>query len=138
MIVSFGFFGVVVRTRSPYIAPRCTARPRDVIYNPSPSSKAQKPGSPMFGWIPWCNELSYDQLLRGVPGTGTRQGGLQGALLKVNLDGIVLLRFHGTWRHSAWKHGIRGGGRVVPWNDRHCCTLHTHWLTCVKLLAEHC
>jgi len=94
MIVSFGFFGVVVRTRSPYIAPRCTARPRDVIYNPSPSSKAQKRGSPMFGWIPWCNELSYDQLLRGVPGTGTRQGGLQGALLKVNLDGIVLLRFH--------------------------------------------
>lgn len=49
----------------------------------------------MFGWISWCNNLTYDQLLRGVPGTGTRKGGLQGSLLKVNLDGIVLLRYHG-------------------------------------------
>jgi hypothetical protein len=49
----------------------------------------------MFGWIPWTLSLSYDQLLTGVPGTGTRKDGMEGSLLKVNLDGIILLRFHG-------------------------------------------
>lgn len=33
-------------------------------------------------------------MLSGVPGTGTRDDGYAGALLRVNLDGIVLLRFH--------------------------------------------
>lgn len=97
LLVSFAAFGIAVSRRSVYIAPRCTARPRDVIYNPSPKSKWQRRGTPMLGWIPWCSELTYDQLLRGVPGTGTRKGGLQGSLLKVNLDGIVLLRFHGAY-----------------------------------------
>ena len=48
----------------------------------------------MLGWILWVMRLSYDTMLRGVPGTGTRDGGLSGTMLKVNLDGIVLLRFH--------------------------------------------
>jgi hypothetical protein len=52
-------------------------------------------GGPMFGWIPWVMSLSYEQMLKGVPGTGTRKNGLAGSMLKVNLDGIVLLRFHG-------------------------------------------
>ena len=38
--------------------------------------------------------LRYPTMIEGIPGTGTRDGGLSGALLKVNLDGIVLLRFH--------------------------------------------
>ena len=46
-----------------------------------------------FGWISWTLELSYDTMLHGVPGTGTRQDGMTGSLLTVNLDGIVLLRF---------------------------------------------
>ena len=54
-------------------------------------------GGPAFGWIPWTLSLSYDTLLQGVPGTGTRKGGMEGAMLKVNLDGIVLLRFHGAF-----------------------------------------
>ena len=33
-------------------------------------------------------------MLSGVPGTGTRDDGYAGALLRVNLDWIVLLRFH--------------------------------------------
>jgi len=33
-------------------------------------------------------------MLQGVPGTGTREGGLSGSMLKVNMDGIVMLRFH--------------------------------------------
>lgn len=38
--------------------------------------------------------LSYATMLSGVPGTGTREGGVSGLMLKVNLDGIVLMRFH--------------------------------------------
>ncbi len=52
-------------------------------------------GGPMFGWMFWTMSLSYEQLLKGVPGTGTRKNGMEGSMLKVNLDGIVLLRFHG-------------------------------------------
>lgn len=48
----------------------------------------------MLGWIMWVMKLTYGTMLRGIPGTGTRQGGLAGSLLSVNLDGIVLLRFH--------------------------------------------
>ena len=50
--------------------------------------------SPMLGWIPWTLSLSYDDLMSGIKGTGTRQNGMSGSLLKCNLDGIVLLRFH--------------------------------------------
>jgi len=33
-------------------------------------------------------------MMHGVPGTGTRDGGKGGSLLRVNLDNIVMLRFH--------------------------------------------
>jgi hypothetical protein len=33
-------------------------------------------------------------MLSGVPGTGTREGGLSGSMLKATLDGVVLIRFH--------------------------------------------
>jgi hypothetical protein len=136
---TFAFFALSVRVRSYNIAPRCTARSKDTIYNPKakrgrrsfflfgrrdsshhhPSKikkdddaaaivqagdyeserrtreEVQYRGGPMFGWIPWTLSLSYDQLLTGVPGTGTRKDGMEGSLLKVNLDGIILLRFHG-------------------------------------------
>ena len=48
------------------------------------------------GWIPWTLHLSYEKMLRGIPGTGTRNGGMKGKLLAVNFDAIVLFRFHGT------------------------------------------
>lgn len=133
---TFAFFAVAVRSRSPNIAPRCTARSKNTIYNPkarrgrrsfflfgrrdnSSSNKKlddndddddpnnvddertkeeiQYRGGPMFGWIPWTLSLSYDQLLQGVPGTGTRKDGMEGTNLRVNLDGIILLRFHGAF-----------------------------------------
>lgn len=88
-------FGFAVRHQSPYIAPRATARPPSVIYNPhAPKGHVQYHfGSPWFGWL-WKNNWSYETLLKGVPGTGTRKGGLEGTLLHVTLDGIVVLRFH--------------------------------------------
>lgn len=56
---------------------------------------AQDRGNPFLGWIPWTLHLSYDRMLRGIPGTGTRDGGMGGKLLGVNLDAIVLFRYHG-------------------------------------------
>ena len=125
-VTTFAFFGVAVRYRSHNIAPRCTARHPDVIYNPharrpratSQNNKksdvesntgqfqernsmtreeAQYRGGAALGWIPWVLSLSYDTLLRGIPGTGTRKGGMEGSLLKVNVDAIVLFRFHGAF-----------------------------------------
>lgn len=94
-IISLVVFGVAVRKQSVYVAPRCAARPPSVIYNPDPNrDKSQDRGSPMLGWIWWTLSLSYDTMLRGVPGTGTRKGGLSGSMLNVNLDAILLLRFH--------------------------------------------
>jgi Late exocytosis, associated with Golgi transport len=90
---SLVLFECAVRCRSTFIAPRCSARPPETIYNPNPIHDCQKRGWPIFGWIGWVNSLSYETLLQGVPGTGTRKGGLEGIMLKVNMDGIVLLRF---------------------------------------------
>lgn len=49
------------------------------------------------GWYKWTLGLTYDTMLGGVPGTGTRNNGLSGQMLRVNLDHIVLLRFHGMF-----------------------------------------
>lgn len=38
-------FGVAVSRRSVGIAPRCTARPADVIFNPKPKDPSQERGS---------------------------------------------------------------------------------------------
>jgi len=93
--VSIVLFGTAVKRQNKFIAARCAARPPTVIYNPSPyRDPCQNRGNPTFGWIPWTMGLTYETMLRGVPGTGTRNDGLSGALLKVNLDGIILLRFH--------------------------------------------
>lgn len=95
-VLAFLLFGIAVELQSPLIAPRATARPRTVIHNTrAPRGHVQyRGGNAIWGWIPWTLSLTYDTLLRGVPGTGTRDGGLAGPLLRCNLDGIVLLRFH--------------------------------------------
>ena len=94
-LLSFVLFSVGIWARTSFLAPRATARPPAVIFNRlAEPGHVQYRGNPMTGWIPWTLSLTYDTLLRGVPGTGTRKGGLAGKLLQVNLDGIVLLRFH--------------------------------------------
>lgn len=109
-------FGLAVRSRCIYIAPRCTARPRDTIYNSKPSNDSQRRGSPMFGWMWWARSLSYETMLKGVPGTGTRKGGLEGIMLKVNLDGIVLLRFYALCFRISVLVSIVCIGIVLPIN----------------------
>ena len=92
--VSMASFGVAKSIQSEFIAARCVGRPRTVIYNSNPSHACQDRGNMFWGWVPWVMKLTYANMLGGVPGTGTRDGGLSGLMLKVNLDGIVLIRFH--------------------------------------------
>jgi len=73
-------------------------------------------GNPFTGWIPWTLALSYDTMLRGVPGTGTRRRGLDGSLLRVNLDAIVLFRFHAICLRVAVLATILCIGVVLPLN----------------------
>jgi Late exocytosis, associated with Golgi transport len=90
-------FGCAIRKHSVFVSPRCIARPPQVIYNPhaAPGS-LQDRGSffPTLGWIPWVLSIPYDTMLKGVPGTGTREEGMSGSMLKLGLDAVVLLRFH--------------------------------------------
>jgi hypothetical protein len=129
-------FGRVLRNDkySVFLAPRCVARPRKVIFHALSSMQQQEQekqeqsqqqlqeqcGGPtntttstrsisswsccmvniccscwsLLTWIPWVLSLDYHTLLDGVPGTGTRQHGQTGSLLKCQLDAIVMLRFH--------------------------------------------
>jgi hypothetical protein len=108
----FLMFGVAMMYHSPLIAPRCTARPKETIYRRrrsrghfrSPKQQQQQQqtdryavqerGNPFVGWMVWVMKLSYDTLLTGIPGTGTRKQGMAGRMLQVNLDGVVLLKYH--------------------------------------------
>jgi len=92
--VSMISFGLATWKQSTFIAPRCIGRPKTVIYNPNPTDATQDRGNLFWGWVPWVMKLTYATMLGGVPGTGTRDDGRSGLLLKVNLDGIVLMRFH--------------------------------------------
>ena len=147
--LSLVLFGWAVQRQSPMIAPRATARPPAVIYNPtaaaaaakcnnnnnnskssssgssSSSSCCQDRGNPWLGWIPWTLSLTYDEMLKGVPGTGTRQGGLSGSMLQVNLDGIILLRFHALGLRVATVCMIFCLGVILPLNHTGPCWEHS-------------
>lgn len=117
LAITLFLFAIAIRCRSTHIAPRTEARPRNVIYNVDANKKTnvsnstnsnncsndndyeqqqvQNRGNPFcLGWIGWIMKLSYHTMLQGVPGTGTRNNGLDGSMLRVNLDNIVILRFH--------------------------------------------
>jgi hypothetical protein len=94
LFLSLLAFGIAVRKQSQYVAPRCAARPKKVIFNPKPEHPDQNRGSALLGWIRWTMGLTYDTMLKGVPGTGTRKNGLEGSMLQCTLDGIVLIRFN--------------------------------------------
>ncbi|KAL3926289.1 MAG: hypothetical protein SGBAC_013534, partial [Bacillariaceae sp.] len=89
-------FQYALLTQNPKIAPRCTARPPETISNRWAEQNAPSHAQHRCGgnWVKWVMGLSEAVLLHGVPGTGTRKGGLEGSLLHVNLDCIVLIRFH--------------------------------------------
>jgi hypothetical protein len=86
VVVQFGF--------NSQIAPRIWARPPAVLKNVLKSPYGIR-------WIPWALNLSYKEMLEGIPGTGTRRNGWSGTMLKCNLDGIIVMKFHALCLHLA-------------------------------------
>jgi hypothetical protein len=85
---SLGLFGLALRYGyNKQLAPRSSSRPKAVLKNVLKAPYA-------FSWMCWSLKLSYPDLMLGVPGTGTRQDGWAGPTLKVNLDGIIMIKFH--------------------------------------------
>jgi hypothetical protein len=89
-------FGIAVRCgANSFIAPRTWARPKEVLRNALQTANTSWCSWPYaFAWIPWALNLTYQEMLQGIPGTGTRTGGKSGNFLATNLDGIILLRMH--------------------------------------------
>jgi hypothetical protein len=116
-VLGIALFGMAIRERSNYVAPRATARPKNVIWNPNPhlpEASEQNRGNPTLGWVPWVMRLTYAQMLAGVPGTGTRHGGLSGSFLKINLDAVILLRFHALCRRVTTLATVLCLGVLLP------------------------
>jgi hypothetical protein len=85
---SLGLFGLAIRFGfNNQVAPRSWSRPPEILKNVLTAPFA-------FKWISWSMKMSYPDLMAGIPGTGTRSKGLAGPPLKVNLDGIIMLKYH--------------------------------------------
>ena len=116
LFVCFIAFEIALRKQNSNIAPRCSARPVTTIQNGFaqeflPDHVQHRCGG---NWIKWVMSLDYTTLLKGVPGTGTRQGGLSGSMLHVTLDSIVLLRFHALGRKLTMLATLLCLGLLLP------------------------
>lgn len=89
-------FGIAIKLEwNSQLTPKTWNRPRNVLKN------VLKPHS-IFGclhlypvtWLLWASKLTYPAAMDGIPGTGTRDDGWSGPTLKINLDGVILLKFH--------------------------------------------
>lgn len=92
-------FGVAVRNEwNSQLTPRAWSRPVKVVKNvldgPSVVCGQRLVGWYSLGWVRFAMGLTYPQGLAGVPGTGTREDGWAGPTLKLNLDGVILCRYH--------------------------------------------
>ena len=87
------------------LTPRAANLPKDVLknallyYHNQNKNKTNKYIDKLTSFYPtalivWSYNLTYKQCLQGIPGTGTRNKGWDGPLLKVNLDGVILLKYH--------------------------------------------
>jgi hypothetical protein len=87
------------------LAPRASNLSKDVLKNAllychnQNKNKTNKYMDKLTSFYPtaliiWSYNLTYKQCLQGIPGTGTRNKGWDGPLLKVNLDGVILLKYH--------------------------------------------
>ena len=89
-------FGIAIKCEwNSQLTPKAWNRPRNVLKN------VLKRHS-VFGclnfypvtWFLWARKLTYPAAMEGIPGTGTRDDGWSGPTLKMNLDGVILLKFH--------------------------------------------
>mmetsp|Transcript_11058 Transcript_11058/g.28047 ORF Transcript_11058/g.28047 Transcript_11058/m.28047 type:complete len:1293 (+) Transcript_11058:181-4059(+) len=79
------------------LTPRIANRPKNVLKNAMLHHLPKWMSSPIWypiTWIGWAYYLTYDECIKGIPGTGTRKDGTEGPLLKTNLDAIIMLRYH--------------------------------------------
>jgi hypothetical protein len=89
-------FGIAIKFEwNSQLTPKAWNRPRNVLKN-------VLKGHSIFGclnlypvtWFLWARKLTYPAGMEGIPGTGTRDDGWSGPTLKMNLDGVILLKFH--------------------------------------------
>jgi hypothetical protein len=87
-------FGVAVdREWNSQLTPRAWSRPVPVVKNVLTDKWC---GLRIYSlsWILWARKLTYPQGMTGIPGTGTRSDGWAGPTLKMNLDGVILCKYH--------------------------------------------
>jgi len=103
LICCMAFFGLAIHYDwIEDLAPRAANRPKAVMKNSilsniNDSSKYKNKHKIYvypIAWIKWAYNLTYRQCINGIPGTGTRNDGWSGPLLKINLDAVILLKFH--------------------------------------------
>jgi len=89
-------FGIAIKFEwNSQLTPKAWNRPRNVLKNVLKTHS-------IFGclnlypvtWFLWARKLTYPAAMEGIPGTGTRDDGWSGPTLKMNLDGVILLKFH--------------------------------------------
>jgi hypothetical protein len=89
-------FGIAVKLEwNSQLTPKAWNRPRNVLKNVL--KKHRILGCINFyplTWYLWARSLTYSQGMDGIAGTGTRDDGWTGPTLKMNLDGVILLKFH--------------------------------------------
>eukprot|EP00536_Pseudo-nitzschia_multiseries_P007467 jgi/Psemu1/195687/e_gw1.176.6.1 len=116
MLCSLLFGWAIAKGRTDDLAPRIANRPKGVVKNAllyhqrdnNNNNNNNNNGNNnnnnnnnhhscigyVLAWIGWAYHLTYRECILGIPGTGTRNGGESGPLLKTNLDAVVLMRFH--------------------------------------------
>ena len=105
-VVCLLIFGLAIHKNwNDNLTPRAANLPKDVLknallyYHNQNKNKTNKYMDKLTSFYPtalivWSYNLTYKQCLQGIPGTGTRNKGWDGPLLKVNLDGVILLKYH--------------------------------------------
>jgi len=92
------FFGYAIHKGwNDDLTPRVANRPANILKNAIHHHLPKWMSTPILypvTWIGWAYYLTYDECIKGIPGTGTRKNGNEGPLLKTNLDAIIMLRFH--------------------------------------------
>lgn len=87
-------------------------------------------------WIPWALNLTYLQMMEGIPGTGTREDGWAGPKLQCNLDGIILLKFHSLCLKVSILATILCIGIVLPVNYTAPCDPSVHGVVTCKNITS--
>ncbi len=119
-------FGIAIKFEwNSQLTPKAWNRPRNVLKN------VLKQHS-IFGcwnlypvtWFLWASKLTYPSGMEGIPGTGTRDDGWTGPTLKMNLDGVILLKFHRMLFKIAVLASLLSCGVLLPTYTSSVCDPH--------------